>query len=132
MRARFHRLPDRRAFLHRQEHRRGRVGGDRDLQPELTVGAIPADLDRTVDGLVRGFDPGQVAGRLRPGVPVEPLVLRAAAGDCVEVELTNALDPDLLVVKGDLTATVKSALRTLVASKEVVDEDGMYSLPPRT
>ncbi|MEA2708638.1 MAG: hypothetical protein QOF78_1239 [Phycisphaerales bacterium] len=33
--------------------------------------------------------------------------------------------------KGDLAAMVKSALRTLVASKTVVDHDGRYSLSPR-
>ena len=33
--------------------------------------------------------------------------------------------------KGDLAAMVKSALRTLVASKAVVDHDGRYSLAPR-
>jgi hypothetical protein len=32
------------------------------------------------------------AGGLKPGVPVEPLILRANAGDCIEVNLTNALD----------------------------------------
>ena len=32
--------------------------------------------------------------------------------------------------KGDLAAMVKSALRTLVASKVVVDHDGRYSLSP--
>jgi hypothetical protein len=32
-------------------------------------------------------------GRLKPGVPVEPLVLRANAGDCIEVKLTNVLAP---------------------------------------
>jgi hypothetical protein len=31
-------------------------------------------------------------GKLRPGVPVEPLILRAAAGDWIKVTLTNALD----------------------------------------
>lgn len=31
------------------------------------------------------------AGRLRPGVPIEPLVLRANAGDCIQVLLTNNL-----------------------------------------
>lgn len=30
-------------------------------------------------------------GKLKPGVPREPLVLRAAAGDCITVNLTNAL-----------------------------------------
>jgi hypothetical protein len=35
-------------------------------------------------------------GVLKPGVPVEPLVLRANAGDCIEVNLTNGiwLDPN--------------------------------------
>ena len=33
--------------------------------------------------------------------------------------------------KGDLAAIVKSALRTLVASKAVVEHDGRYSLSPR-
>jgi hypothetical protein len=32
--------------------------------------------------------------------------------------------------KGDLAAMVKSALRTLVASKTIVDHDGRYSLSP--
>lgn len=32
-------------------------------------------------------------GRLKLGTPVEPLILRANAGDCIEVNLTNALDP---------------------------------------
>lgn len=38
-------------------------------------------------------------GKLRAGVPIEPLILRANAGDCIEVTLTNALPagplPDL-------------------------------------
>jgi len=32
--------------------------------------------------------------------------------------------------KGDLTAMVKSALRTLVSAQVVVDVDGLYSLAP--
>ena len=34
-------------------------------------------------------------------------------------------------MKGNLTTTIRSALRRLVASKMVVDADGMYSLPAR-
>jgi hypothetical protein len=33
-------------------------------------------------------------------------------------------------VKGNLSTTVKSALRTLVASRAIVDVDGVYSLSP--
>lgn len=36
-------------------------------------------------------------GKLKTTVPVEPLILRANAGDCIEVNLTNALDPASLV-----------------------------------
>jgi hypothetical protein len=36
-------------------------------------------------------------GRLNTGVPVEPLILRANAGDCIEVNLTNALAPNSAV-----------------------------------
>jgi hypothetical protein len=32
-------------------------------------------------------------GVLKPGVPVEPLILRANAGDCIDVNLTNKIDP---------------------------------------
>ena len=31
-------------------------------------------------------------GRLNDGVPIEPLILRASAGDCIEINLTNGLD----------------------------------------
>ena len=41
-------------------------------------------------------------GRLKPGVPVEPLILRANAGDCIDVNLTNAIEPDSDVLKGNL------------------------------
>ncbi len=33
-------------------------------------------------------------GRLKTGVPIEPLILRANAGDCIEVNLTNAINPN--------------------------------------
>ncbi len=32
-------------------------------------------------------------GVLKPGVPIEPLILRANAGDCIDVNLTNKIDP---------------------------------------
>jgi hypothetical protein len=41
-------------------------------------------------------------GVLKPGTPVEPLILRANAGDCIEVNLKNALDPSSLVFKETL------------------------------
>ncbi|HVS83322.1 MAG TPA: hypothetical protein VHE60_16460 [Pyrinomonadaceae bacterium] len=36
-------------------------------------------------------------GKLKAGTPVEPLILRANAGDCIEVNLTNALAASSLV-----------------------------------
>ncbi|HVQ38384.1 MAG TPA: hypothetical protein VMS31_12670, partial [Pyrinomonadaceae bacterium] len=42
------------------------------------------------------------AGKLKAGVPVEPLILRANAGDCIVVNLTNALAYDSDVFKTKL------------------------------
>lgn len=36
------------------------------------------------------------------------------------------------IIKGDLSARVLSALRGLIASKSVVNTDGVYSLSPTT
>ena len=47
---------------------------------------------------VRTNDIDAATGKLKAGVPVEPLVLRANAGDCIEVTLFNQLPtnvPDL-------------------------------------
>jgi hypothetical protein len=33
------------------------------------------------------------SGKLKPGVPLEPLILRARAGDCINLQLTNKLPP---------------------------------------
>jgi len=38
-------------------------------------------------------------GALRKGVPVEPLVLRANAGDCIEVNLTNGIFIDAAITR---------------------------------
>jgi hypothetical protein len=59
-----------------------------DLVPQACV----ADLTRNADGTPR------CPVKLRAGAPVEPLSLRAAAGDCIRVTLRNrlpALAPDL-------------------------------------
>jgi hypothetical protein len=40
-------------------------------------------------------------GQLKKGVPVEPLILRANAGDCIEVNLTNAIAPGSDVLKAN-------------------------------
>lgn len=37
-------------------------------------------------------------GKLNPGVPIEPIVLRANAGDCVTVKLTNLIAPSSSVL----------------------------------
>ncbi|MBP0444554.1 hypothetical protein J8J14_07140 [Roseomonas sp. SSH11] len=42
-------------------------------------------------GAMYVLDSDLIGGKLKAGVPVEPLLLRAAAGDCIEVTLTNRL-----------------------------------------
>jgi hypothetical protein len=55
------------------------------------------------DDLDKPNDPANAV--LRPGAPVEPLILRANAGDCIEVNLTNALDPSSAVFSQPFTWT---------------------------
>jgi hypothetical protein len=46
---------------------------------------------------VRTEDLNQQTGKLNAGVPIEPLILRANAGDCIEVNLTNRLEPSAIL-----------------------------------
>nr|WP_319528252.1 manganese-oxidizing multicopper oxidase MnxG [Pseudomonas laurentiana] len=65
----------------------------------FTIGGQSGPLhDPTAVLYVRKSDLDPMTGKLKPGVPVEPLVLRAAAGDCINVTLENRLPlvmPDL-------------------------------------
>ncbi|MBM7059205.1 multicopper oxidase domain-containing protein [Pseudomonas sp. UL073] len=65
----------------------------------ITIGGQTGPLhDPTAILYVRKSDLNPTTGKLKPGVPVEPLVLRAAAGDCINVTLENRLPlvmPDL-------------------------------------
>ncbi|HSM86919.1 MAG TPA: multicopper oxidase domain-containing protein [Candidatus Limnocylindrales bacterium] len=47
--------------------------------------------DPTAMLYVRTSDLDSTTGNLKPGYPVEPLILRAAAGDCIDVTLRNHL-----------------------------------------
>jgi hypothetical protein len=65
----------------------------------MEVGGHAGPLhDPTAIMYVRKEDLDPTTGKLKPGVPVEPLVLRAKAGECIEVALENRLPvemPDL-------------------------------------
>jgi hypothetical protein len=50
--------------------------------------------DPTAILLIREEDYDAANEKLRPGVPVEPLVLRARAGECVQIRLRNLLPPE--------------------------------------
>ena len=66
----------------------------------FTIGGQSGPLhDPTAILYVRKADLDPVSGKLKPGVPIEPLVLRAAAGDCINITLENRLPlvmPDLV------------------------------------
>jgi hypothetical protein len=74
-------------------HRDTLVGGQTIIDPAGNI-VLPAHQgplhDPTAILYVRTADL-DAAGKLRPLVPVEPLVLRAAAGECVNVTLRNRL-----------------------------------------
>lgn len=65
----------------------------------FTIGGQTGPLhDPTAVLYVHKADLDPLTGKLKPGVPVEPLVLRATAGDCINVTLENRLPqvmPDL-------------------------------------
>src|SRR6185295_7955525 len=56
--------------------------------------------DPTAILYVRTNDIDAATGKLKAGVPVEPLVLRANAGDCIEMTLFNNLPANLQDVPG--------------------------------
>jgi hypothetical protein len=71
-----------------------------------------------------------------PTTPIHQLVLnQLATGEkrllVLVVSVRKALGPSESI-KGDLSVMVKAALRKLVASKVVIDEEGVYSLMPKT
>jgi hypothetical protein len=65
----------------------------------VTIGGQSGPIhDPTAILYVRKADLDLTTGKLKPGVAVEPLVLRAAAGDCINITLENRLPsvmPDL-------------------------------------
>jgi hypothetical protein len=71
----------------------------RDILPEATLvynsrTANGGQLhDPTAIMFVRTTDIDTTTGKLKAGVPREPLVLRAKAGDCIEVTLTTSCRP---------------------------------------
>ncbi|MFQ5413133.1 MAG: copper oxidase, partial [Phycisphaerae bacterium] len=62
--------------------------------------------------------------RLLPGVAVEPLILRAAAGDCIEVTLRNTLDPNAAPFTGGNNASTDVGLHPQLVSYDVASDDG--------
>lgn len=73
---------------------RGRVAGEDGAS--LTLGGQSGPLhDPTAILYVRKADLDPLTGKLRAGVPVEPLVLRAAAGDCIRITLENRLPAEM-------------------------------------
>ncbi|HET6852488.1 MAG TPA: hypothetical protein VFH46_09185 [Pyrinomonadaceae bacterium] len=94
--------------------------------------------DPTAIMYVRTNDIDAATGKLKAGVPVEPLVLRANAGDCIEVTLFNKLPtdvPDLpgwntlpMIVDGFNANQVKPSnqvgLHPQLVAYDVVSSDG--------
>jgi len=68
------------------------------LGGEITFNSRGTGL-KSVSGVmyVRTEDLNPQTGKLGTGVPIEPLILRANAGDCITVNLTNKLDPNAAV-----------------------------------
>ena len=84
----------------------------------FTVGGHSAPLhDPTAVLYVRKADLDATTGKLKAGVPVEPLVLRANAGDCISITLENRLPQ----VMPDLPST---AVMQNVVKRDRFDSEG--------
>ncbi|MNE97470.1 hypothetical protein D3C80_1958270 [compost metagenome] len=72
---------------------------DEETGQPVSIGGQAGPLhDPTAILYVRKADLDSKTGKLKAGVPIEPLVLRAAAGECVTITLENRLPqvmPDL-------------------------------------
>jgi hypothetical protein len=76
-----------------------------------------------------------IAGMALATTVISDIILKQlAGGDRQLLVLTVAVRKAMgrsAKITGDLPETVKSTLRKLVAAKEVVDVEGVYSLSPR-
>ncbi|MCM2329773.1 MAG: hypothetical protein NDI70_00620 [Pseudomonas sagittaria] len=67
---------------------------DEETHQPVTIGGQAGPLhDPTAILYVHKGDLDNKTGKLKAGVPIEPLVLRAAAGECVTITLENRLPP---------------------------------------
>ncbi len=69
-------------------------------------------------------------GRLKPGVPVEPLILRAAAGDCINVTLRNRLPPGRVAVPDPAFPTTTKDLAGFTTLPAIVEKFNANQIGP--
>ncbi len=60
-----------------------------------------------------------------PGVPIEPLILRANAGDCIEVTLFNEMDTTTAPFTGGQSASTEVALHPQLVAIDVATDNGI-------
>jgi hypothetical protein len=63
------------------------------VMPDTGPGSSPGNISTLLGVMYVRSEDLDSNGVLKPGVQVEPLILRANAGDCVDVNLTNKIDP---------------------------------------
>jgi hypothetical protein len=103
----------------------------------MRAGTVPKSFtDASQANAHTGGICGTIARMAIPTTPIHQLVLnQLATGEkrllVLVVSVRRSLGPSESI-KGDLSVMVKAALRKLVASKVVIDEEGVYSLMPKT
>ncbi len=77
---------------------------------------------------------GYALAMVTPSTSITPLILeKLAEGEKRSLTLVVSIRRSLgrsAFLKGDLSAVVNSALRKLIATKKVIEVDGVYSLAP--
>jgi hypothetical protein len=84
-------------------------------QPDAILYVLSEDLDGS--------------GKLIEGKPIEPLILRAAAGDCIEINLTNKINPNQQDVDGQKIFNQDPPDPFTVAQQVVVKDGTVKPVP---
>jgi hypothetical protein len=106
------------------------TGGDQGplIDPTAILYVLEEDLDITPGQKGKGKEaptPPVING-LKAGVKPEPLILRARAGECIKVQLVNALPSTMIDAKGDQTIEAKKS----IGFQAQADMPGFNALPP--
>jgi hypothetical protein len=104
----------------------GPLGGVQGVGPLIDPMGIMYVLEEDLDITPGTRATPPVINGLKVGVPTDPLILRARAGDCIKVQLVNALPSTMIDANGDPTSNQNQS----IGFQAQADMDGWNAVPP--